>query len=49
MTCLRGQVLNEEDVYLAIPLQKGQISCREFRKGEVIENLSDCGLKNIDC
>jgi N-acetylneuraminate synthase len=24
-------------VYLAIPLQKGQISCREFRKGEVLK------------
>ena len=32
-----GHVLNEEDVYLAIPLQKGQISCREFRKGEVLK------------
>ena len=24
-------------MYLAIPLQKGQISCREFRKGEVLK------------
>ena len=32
-----GHVLSEEDVYLAIPLQKGQISCREFRKGEVLK------------
>jgi sialic acid synthase SpsE len=31
-----GQVLKESDVYLAIPLLKGQISCREFMKGEVI-------------
>jgi sialic acid synthase SpsE len=26
----------EEDVYLAIPLQKGQISCREIMSGEVL-------------
>jgi len=32
-----GHVLSEQDVYLAIPLQKGQISCREFRKGEVLK------------
>lgn len=31
-----GHVLREEDVYLAIPLQKGQISCREFMIGEVL-------------
>ena len=24
-----------EDVYLAIPLQKGQLSCRELMSGEV--------------
>lgn len=28
-----GHVLTEEDVYLAIPLQKGQISCRELMLG----------------
>ncbi len=28
-----GQRLHEEDVYLAIPLQKGQISCRELMLG----------------
>lgn len=33
-----GHVLSESDVYLAIPLQKGQISCREFMKGEVLVN-----------
>ncbi len=32
-----GHKLSEEDVYLAIPLQKGQISCREFRKGEILK------------
>jgi sialic acid synthase SpsE len=31
-----GQVLHDEDVYLAIPLQKGQISCRELMRGEVL-------------
>jgi sialic acid synthase SpsE len=31
-----GQILADEDVYLAIPLQKGQISCRELMRGEVL-------------
>jgi sialic acid synthase SpsE len=31
-----GHALRDEDVYLAIPLQKGQISCRELMRGEVI-------------
>lgn len=31
-----GQVLTEADVYLAIPLLQGQISCREFMRGEVL-------------
>lgn len=31
-----GQALRDEDVYLAIPLQKGQISCRELMRGEVV-------------
>lgn len=29
-----GQLLTEDDVYLAIPLQKGQISCRELMLGQ---------------
>lgn len=33
-----GHELTEDDVYLAIPLQKGQISCREFRKGEILKS-----------
>ncbi len=33
-----GHVLADEDVYLAIPLQKGQISCRELMRGEVIRS-----------
>jgi N-acetylneuraminate synthase len=31
-----GHILGDEDVYLAIPLQKGQISCRELMRGEVL-------------
>ena len=31
-----GTALRDEDVYLAIPLQKGQISCRELMRGEVV-------------
>ena len=33
-----GHELAEDDVYLAIPLQKGQISCREFRRGEILKS-----------
>lgn len=31
-----GHVLKDEDVYLAVPLLKGQISCREFMRGEAL-------------
>ncbi len=31
-----GHALTDQDVYLAIPLQKGQISCRELMRGEVL-------------
>jgi N-acetylneuraminate synthase len=31
-----GHALTDDDVYLAIPLQKGQISCRELMHGEVL-------------
>ncbi len=31
-----GHNITDDDVYLAIPLQKGQISCRELMKGEVL-------------
>lgn len=31
-----GHVLSDDDVYLAIPLQRGQISCRELMRGEVL-------------
>ena len=32
----RGEKLQADDVYLAIPLQKGQISCRELMNGETV-------------
>jgi N-acetylneuraminate synthase len=31
-----GHILSDDDVYLAVPLQQGQISCRELMKGEVL-------------
>jgi N-acetylneuraminate synthase len=31
-----GHILGDNDVYLAVPLQKGQISCRELMRGEVL-------------
>lgn len=31
-----GDIITDKDVYLAIPLQKGQISCRELMSGEVL-------------
>jgi len=31
-----GHALCDEDVYLAVPLQKGQISCRELMHGEIL-------------
>lgn len=31
-----GHMLSDDDVYLAVPLQKGQISCRELMHGEVL-------------
>jgi len=33
-----GHVLSDRDLYLAVPLQKGQISCRELMRGEVLLN-----------
>lgn len=32
----KGHRLMAEDVYMAVPLQKGQISCRELMSGEVL-------------
>jgi len=31
-----GHAISDEDVYLAIPLLKGQVSCRELMRGEVL-------------
>ncbi len=31
-----GHALSESDVYLAVPLQKGQLSCRELVAGEIL-------------
>jgi len=31
-----GHSLKDEDVYLAIPLQKGQLSCREIMRGQMM-------------
>jgi sialic acid synthase SpsE len=31
-----GTPISEEDVYLAIPLLKGQLSCREMMRGEIL-------------
>jgi N-acetylneuraminate synthase len=33
----QGAELSDDDVYLAIPLQKGQLSAREFMRGEVLQ------------
>ena len=39
----KGQVLTEDDIYLSIPLQKGQISCRELMLGKYGHHmLGDC-------
>ena len=47
-----GHILADDDVYLAVPLQKGQISCREMMKGEVLINAVSkdevVAFKNID-
>src|SRR5512142_1163864 len=44
-----GHILNDDDVYLAIPLQKGQISCRELMRGEVLlQSVSKDGPVMID-
>jgi sialic acid synthase SpsE len=33
---VEGHCLSDEDVYLAIPLQTGQLSCRELMRGELL-------------
>ena len=32
----KGERLSEEKLYLAIPLQKGQFSCREVMSGQIL-------------
>ena len=41
---IAGQILSEDDFYLAIPLQKGQVSSRELMLGKFGHKL----LKNCD-
>ena len=45
----KGQKITDADVYLAIPLQKGQISCRELMRGEaLLKNIKKDAPINID-
>ena len=37
---IAGQLLTESDIYMAIPLQKGQISCRELMLGKFGHKLT---------
>ena len=41
-----GDLLGDEDLYLAIPLQKGQLSCREVMRGQMVikECLKDAAV-----
>ncbi len=45
-----GHQLQPDDFYLAIPLQKGQLSCRELMNGEVLRNplVADAPLRIDD-
>ena len=43
-----GHSLTDKDVYLAVPLQKGQISCRELMRGEVLLKKSREGCAGDD-
>lgn len=36
----QGDLLGDEDLYLAIPLQKGQLSCREVMRGQMV--IKEC-------
>ncbi len=46
----QGHALTDDDVYLAIPLQKGQLSCRELMRGELLLKpvLKDVPIKIDD-
>ena len=39
-----GHALADEDLYLAVPLQKGQLSCREIMRGQML--LADVKMDN---
>jgi len=44
-----GEKLIDKDVYLAIPLQKGQLSCCELMSGEILTcSINKDDLINID-
>lgn len=44
-----GQELTPEDIYLAIPLLKGQLSCRELMQGEMMmQNCASHAAVMID-
>ena len=45
-----GHPLTDEDVYLAIPLRKGQLSCRELMRGEILLKAvrKDCPIRIDD-
>jgi sialic acid synthase SpsE len=42
----KGQVLTENDIYLSIPLQKGQVSCRELMLGKFGHRMLDACKKD---
>lgn len=46
----KGHKIGDDDVYLAVPLLHGQISCRELMRGEVIQQdiLADAPIKIDD-
>jgi len=45
----KGHIIREDDVYLAIPLLQGQLSCRELMNGEVLlEDIEIDKPINID-
>jgi N-acetylneuraminate synthase len=41
-----GQMLTEDDIYMAIPLQKGQISCRELMLGRYGHRMTAACVKD---
>lgn len=43
---IEGQLLTEEDIYMAIPLQKGQISCRELMLGKFGHRITKACAKD---